>query len=101
MTALTMLTDTVSPRRDGRFRSIWQQRFATHLQNLWHSSTAAIHWVRTIFRKRNCSATQGRCNHNSERITHANTYPAFNVYTLLLPIVERSDMLYNSCKYLP
>jgi hypothetical protein len=97
--AMTVLTVIVSPRRNGGFCSIRQQCFAAHLQNLWHGSTAAIHWVRSVFRECHCSAIEGRRNNHRERITHANTHPSSNVYILLLPIAERFDV-YNSCKYL-
>jgi hypothetical protein len=87
----------VSTRCNGSICPICQQCFATYLENLWHSRTTALNILRTDFRQRHSSTAQSRST-DHERVTYTNTYSYYNVYTFLLPVMERRYMQFP-CTY--
>jgi hypothetical protein len=86
-----VLTVAVPPRCHGCIRSVRQQCHATDLQNLRHGCSATIDRMREVIRQRNCSTNESGSTYD-ERVTHTNTHPSSNVYTLFLPVMERPDM---------
>jgi hypothetical protein len=92
-----MLTDTVLARRHGSFRPVRQQRHATHLKDIRLSRFTTIHSLWKNVCQRHSGATQS-CRTNNERVAYTNAYACFNVYTLLLPVMERFGFE-SSCRY--